>query len=130
MTAQEYNALGYPVSLHIEQPIIDRAEADVHAAYIEPIAGTTHDSEQVVKDALAALSFLLMTQRNVFVTRSGAKEKTNANSRNADAWAGLQEQANTCAMRIDILREQPWANKRAGMNDICRIYFATNFYHV
>lgn len=129
MTPQEYANKGFAVSLHIDQAIIDRAEADVRAAYITPIVGAEAAGE-VIADALANLSFMVMTQRNVFVTRSGAKEKTNANSRSVETWETLQEMAHTCAMKIAALRELPGANKTAEVHDICRIYFKTNFFYL
>lgn len=129
MTPQEYNQKGFAVSLHIDQSIIDRAENDVREAYITPILGADASGD-VVEDALANLAFMAMTQRNVFVTRSGAKEKINANSRQAEAWDTLQEMAHTCAMKIASLRELPGANAKAEVHDICRIYFKTNFFYV
>ena len=128
MTPQEYTSRGFSVSLHIDQSVIDRAEKDARAAYITPILGNGAAGE-VVDDAICNLAFMLMTQRNVFVTRSGAKEKTNLNSRTVDTWETLQEMAHTCAMKIAALREQPGANKDAKVNDICRIYFNTNFFY-
>lgn len=129
MTPQEYANKGFAVSLHIDQAIIDRAEADVRAAYVTPILGENAQGANV-DDAVANLAFMAMTQRNVFVTRSGAKEKTNVNSRTADTWDTLQEMAHTCAMKITALRMLPGANKEAEVNDICRLYFKTNFFHV
>lgn len=129
MTPQEYAAKGFAVSLHIDQSIIDRAESDVRQAYIDPIVGADAQGEAVT-DALANLAFMAMTQRNVFVTRSGAKDKTNANSRSAETWETLQEMAHTCAMKIAALRELPGAKAKAEVHDICRIYFKTNFFYV
>lgn len=129
MTPQEYANKGFAVSLHIDQSVIDRAEADVRAAYVTPIVGVNAQGE-AVNDAIANLAFMIMTQRNVFVTRSGAKEKTNANSRTVEAWETLQEMAHTCAMKIAALRELSGANKTAEVNDICRLYFKTNFFYV
>lgn len=129
MTPQEYANKGFAVSLHIDQQIIDRAEKDVRAAYVTPILGENAQGE-AVNDAIANLAFMVMTQRSVFVTRSGAKEKTNANSRTAEAWETLQEMAHTCHMKIAALRELPGANKAAEVNDICRLYFKTNFFYV
>lgn len=129
MTPQEYAAKGFAVSLHIDQSIIDRAESDVRQAYIDPIVGADAQGEAVT-DALANLAFMAMTQRNVFVTRSGAKEKTNANSRSVETWETLQEMAHTCAMKIAALRELPGAKAKAEVQDICRIYFKTNFFYV
>lgn len=129
MTPKEYNDKGFAVSLHIDQSIIDRAEADVREAYIKPILGADASGDEV-EDALANLAFMAMTQRNVFVTRSGAKEKTNVNSRTAETWETLQEMAHTCAMKIETLRALPGANNIARVHDICRIYFTTNFFYV
>lgn len=129
MTPQEYAAKGFAVSLHIDQSIIDRAESDVRQAYIDPIVGADAQGEAVT-DAMANLAFMAMTQRNVFVTRSGAKEKTNANSRSVETWETLQEMAHTCAMKIAALRGLPGAKAKAEVHDICRIYFKTNFFYV
>lgn len=128
MTPQDYANKGFPISLHIDQAVINRAEADVREAYVTPIVGT--QTGDAVADATANLAFMLMAQRNVFVTRAGAKEKTNANSRAAEAWETLQEMAHTCAMKIDALRNLPGANKTAEVHDICRIYFKTNFFYL
>lgn len=128
MTPTEYNAKGLNVSLHIEQAQIDRAERDVRDAYIKPILPNTQTPEpEAVADAVANLSFLLLLQRNIVETRSGAKIKTNANSQNAGAWDAIGEQAQTCAMKIDALRQLSGANKTAKVTDICKIYFKTNF---
>lgn len=128
MTAQEYINRGFAVSAHLEQAIIDRAEADVRAAYITPIVGEpTADEPTAVADALANLAFLAMLQRNVFATRSGAKMKQTNDSREADVFVVLREQAHTCAMKIERLRGLPNANATAKVTDICRIYYKTNF---
>lgn len=128
MTPTEYNAKGLNVSLHIEQAYIDRAERDVRSAYVTPILPNIQTPEpEAVADAVANLSFLLLLQRNLVETRSGAKLKTNANSQNAGAWDAIGEQAHTCAMKIDALRQLPGANKTAKVTDICKIYFKTNF---
>lgn len=128
MTAQEYNAKGFAVSLHIDQSIIDRAEKDIREAYINPIVGSQASGVEV-EDAIANLVFFLMTQRNIFVTRSGAKDKMVANSRSVEMWDTLQEQAHTCAMKLEALKQLPNANKDAVVSDICRLYFKTNFFY-
>lgn len=128
MTPTEYNNRGLNVSLHIEQAQIDRAEKDVRDAYIKPILPSVPTPEpEEVKDAVANLSFLLLLQRNIVETRSGAKVKTNANSQNAYAMDIIGEQSHTCAMKIDAVRELEGADKKAEVCDICKIYFKTNF---
>lgn len=130
MTPAEYIAKGFNVSAHIEQAQINRAEADVSEAYINPILpNIPTPTPDTVTDALANLSFLLLCQRNIAETRGGAKLKTTANSQNTGAWDALAEQAHTCAMYIDRLRELEGANKTAKVKDICKIYFKTNFFY-
>lgn len=128
MTAQQYLQKGFNVSMHVEQSIINRAEADVTEAYVTPIVGTiASPAPAQVTDAVLNLAFLLMLQRNVFATRSGAKTKNVNQSQEADTWKVLQDQAHTCAMKIDELRKMDGANKNAEVVDICRLYFKTNF---
>lgn len=131
MTAQEYIEKGFAVSMHTEQAIIDRAERDARLAYIVPIVGenTPEEHAGVIADALANLAFLVMLQRNVFVTRSGAKMKQTDDSRDADGLDVLQNMAHTCDMKIQALRALPGANATAKVTDICRIYFRTNFFN-
>lgn len=129
MLAQEYIDAGFPVSLHIDQPIIEKAERDVREAYILPIIGTSQECP-VVRAAVMNLSFMLMSQRNIFVTRSGAKEKMTANSRGADKWATLQEMAQTCHMKLQAVRNLEGANPKAYVQDICGIYLKTNFFYL
>lgn len=127
MTAQWYNDNGYKVSTLLAQSEIDRAEADVTAAYIAPIVGGATVDEDVKKRAVAQLASLLLLQRSVFATRAGAKIKTGYNSRESDAWEQLQQEATCCHLALQTLRLQSGVNANAVVTDICKIYFSTNF---
>lgn len=128
MTAQDLVNAGFPVSLHIDSAIITRAATDVRAAYVTPIVGTMADNATIT-DALNNLTFLLLMQRNVFATRAGGKTKSTLQSQEADTWQTLQEQAHTCHMKIEALRALEGATADAAVQDICKIYFKTNFFN-
>lgn len=132
MTVAEYIAQGFEISLHLDQSIVDRAERDVRAAYITPlypvIADETEPAE--VTDAVYNLAFLLMLQRNVFATRSGAKLKQTNDSRDAERSDVLRQCAYTCAQKLEAVRQLPGAVAGAKVTDICRIYLKTNYFNL
>lgn len=111
----------------IDDAEIARAERDVTAAYIEPIVGSAIVPQSVRENAIANLAFLLLLQRNVFLTRAGAKTKTGYNSADAGDWTRLQEAATSCDLALQTLRAQAGVNASAKVTDICKIYFKTNF---
>lgn len=129
MLANWYKSHGFEVSLLTEQATIDRAEADVKAAYLEPIVGANIDTPEAI-DALANLTFLLLLQRTIFATRAGAKIKQTAQSQEAGEWQKISQQASVCHLKLQALRESEGANKTARVFDICKIYFSTNFYTI
>ena len=65
MTAQDFIANGYKVSLQIQQGEIDRAVTDVTAAYVAKV--TTNITTDAAKAAIMQLVFILLCQRNTFV---------------------------------------------------------------
>ena len=88
MTAQDFIVNGYKVSLQISQGEIDRAVADVTAAYVDKV--TTDNTTTTAKAAIMQLAFILLCQRNTFATRAGGKLKLspqlsdNAQARQTD----------------------------------------------
>lgn len=126
MTAQEYRARGYEVSLQLEQAVIDRAEREVAAAYIAPITDKGTDNDDV-KEAVFALAYLRMTQQRFFATRSGGKTKTNDFGQDYDQWAKVAEWGAVCDMWLTKVRAIDGAKKDAQVTDICRIYYKTNW---
>lgn len=131
MTKQWYQDNGYELSSLISDKAIERAERDVTNAYITPIVGNaTGVSQEVIERAKGSLAFLLILQRTIFATRAGAKVKTGYNSQDADAWAKLQQEASSCHLAIEVLKQQPGVNQDAHVIDICKIYFKTNFFNL
>lgn len=128
MTAQEYKQAGFTeLSVLIPQSAIDRAEADVKQAYITPIVGE-EANDTATRDAVMNLTVLLLMQRTLFATRSGAKEKATPQSYTADRWDILSQASATCAMKIKALADAyNVKGTRRKVNDICGIYFRTNF---
>lgn len=124
MTKEWYRAHGFAVSANIEQEAIDAAERDIVAAYIQPILpGACKEDYEII---VANLAFLLLLQRSVKATRSGAKIKSSPNSQNAETW-DVQSYARTAHLGLKRLREVDGANRDAKVEDICAIYFRTNF---
>lgn len=127
MTKDWYITHGYKMSAAIDDAEITRAENDVTDAYITPIVGTANVPQELKEKTIGALAFLLLLQRSVFLTRGGAKIKSGYNSYDADAWAILQQEAQSCHLALETLRAQDGVNKDAEIIDICKIYFKSNF---
>lgn len=129
MTKQWYIEHGFKISNFIEDAEIERAERDVIAAYnITPIIGENNDiSEKIRNNAIGNLAYLLLMQRSTFLTRAGAKTKTGYNSADVDAWAKLQDAANSCHLALEQLKSVIPNYTESRVIDICKIYFKTNF---
>lgn len=131
MTASEYQSAGFLLSSLINQKIIDRAENDIINSYILPICPNLLSTSDLYKKAVMTLSFMLMCKRdNVFMTRSGSKEKENQFSKDSDGWNNLQNLATDCHFIIEQLKSSEGALEKPKFIDICGIYFKTNFYHI
>ena len=129
MTKEWYKAQGYHVGLEGTQEMIDRAEREVKAAYIAPILPAADFEQADVMQCLADLAFMRLLQITLFVTRSGAKEKTGQYSLNASADAKYAEQGRVAASAVDRLRAMSGANATAKVDDICQIFFKSNFFY-
>lgn len=129
MTKQWYIEHGYKMSSLIDDTEIARAERDVVDAYITPIVGGATVPSSMRENTIGTLAFLLLLQRSIFLTRGGAKTKSGFNSYDADAWAVLQQEAQSCHLAIEQLKKQA-GNPDPKFVDICKIYFKTNFISV
>lgn len=130
MTPQDYISAGYEIGLQKSQQEIDKAEADVIAAYIQPILPNYDKEDCTTRKAIMSLAFLLMLQRNIVATRGGARLKTGASSTSPSGDATLQQMAFDCDSNICAIREKTGAIKDAKVRDICRIYFVTNYFYL
>lgn len=132
MTAADYRTAGYSVALQTEQSVIDRAEADVAAAYIVPLLGTDYDTDDAaVRDCVMCLSYLLMQQRTIQATRAGGKVKNVTQSYSPTFSELLQQHAATCAFQIEKIAQAAgvaqWWKK---VSDICCICFKSNYFSI
>lgn len=128
MTKQEYQDAGFRLSLQVEQVDIDRAEREVTEAYCKPIAPDMDTTEEAYRNAVMNLAFLWLLQHSLFGTRSGAKgvQITSATTpTNADI---LRECAWDCHSALQVLRNVADTPEKIRVQDICRIYFSTNFF--
>lgn len=129
MTKEWYKSKGYYISLDGTQDMIDRAEREVKVAYVDPILPNADLNAEDVKQCLADLAYMRMLQITLFVTRSGAKEKFGDHSANASNDAKFQEQGRVSASAVDSLRAMSGAVADAKVNDICHLFFKSNFFY-
>ena len=124
MTAQEYQAAGYRVSQQVMQSEIDRAEADVTAAYIAKVAPTFSSTDADVKAAVMQLAVILLTNRHAVATRSGGKTKdTPQLSQNAYASQGDVDNADRLLRKVQTVAGLP----SKLVDDIAGIYDRNTF---
>ena len=127
ITAEYLQANGYEVSLHVKQPNIDRAEAEVVKHYFEPLAlGDIDYTAEPYKSALLSLVFLLLAKRNTAITRTGSETKLNeyALKANEEAKAQLTFEAGAAYRLVEELSEV----SEPEIVDIAGIKFKTNYF--
>lgn len=126
MNVQDYKQAGFALSQQIEQPVIDRAEADIIQAYVVPVTGNTATTDADVRDAVSNLAYLLVLQRSIAGTRAGAKTKQTAQSTDASRLDLLSQQAAVCAQKVQVYAERVGVHKPWRVcSDICGIYYKT-----
>ena len=121
MTAQDFITNGYKVSLQIQQGEIDRAVADVTAAYVDKV--TTDNTTTTAKAAIMQLAFILLCQRNTFVTRAGGKLKLSPQlSDNAQARQTDYDNADRLLRQLQAATGGIAGEIDKMVDDICMIY--------
>ena len=121
MTAQEFIANGYKVSLQISQGEIDRAVADVTAAYVAKV--TTDNTTTTAKAAIMQLAFILLCQRNTFATRAGGKLKLSPQlSDNAQARQTDYDNADRLLRQLQAATGGIAGEIDKMVDDICMVY--------
>ena len=121
MTAQEFIANGYKVSLQIQQGEIDRAVADVTAAYVAKVTNET--TTDAAKAAIMQLAFILLCQRNTFATRAGGKLKLSPQlSDNAQARQTDYDNADRLLRQLQAATGGIAGEIDKMVDDICIIY--------
>ena len=121
MTAQDFIANGYKVSLQIQQGEIDRAVADVTAAYVDKV--TTDNTTATAKAAIMQLAFILLCQRNTFATRAGGKLKLSPQlSDNAQARQTDYDNADRLLRQLQAAPGGIAGQIDKMVDDICMVY--------
>jgi hypothetical protein len=121
MTAQDFIANGYKVSLQIQQGEIDRAVADVTEAYVDKV--TTDNTTATAKAAIMQLAFILLCQRNTFATRAGGKLKLSPQlSDNAQARQTDYDNADRLLRQLQAAPGGIAGKIDKMVDDICMVY--------
>ena len=121
MTAQDFIVNGYKVSLQISQGEIDRAVADVTAAYVDKV--TTANTTTTAKAAIMQLAFILLCQRNTFATRAGGKLKLSPQlSDNAQARQTDYDNADRLLRQLQAATGGIAGKIDKMVDDICMVY--------
>ena len=121
MTAQDFIANGYKVSLQIQQGEIDRAVADVTAAYVDKV--TTDNTTATASAAIMQLAFILLCQRNTFATRAGGKLKLSPQlSDNAQARQTDYDNADRLLRQLQAATGGIAGEIDKMVDDICMVY--------
>lgn len=128
MTKQEYQEAGFRLSLQVEQADIDRAEREVTEAYCKPLAPELNTTSVAYRNAVMNLAFLWLLQHSLFGTRSGAKGVQITSASTPTSADVLRECAWDCHSALQVLRHIADTPEKIRVQDICRIYFSTNFF--
>lgn len=128
MTKEWYKQRGYHIGLEGTQELIDRAEREVKAAYVQPILPSADYDDTEVMSCVADLAYMRMLQITLFVTRAGAKEKLSTRSTTASNESKFNEQGIVAASAVDRLRQMQGAVAEAKVNDICQLFFTSNYF--
>ena len=129
LTVEKLKNLGYSVSININQNALDKAELDVLNAYFRKLyiaLPTFSDHNNVEIQCLACITFLLLSRRNVTLTRFNAVKKKNEYSESSAN--GADEYIRSAANYIKEVRKI-CDNKTARVDDICHIYCKSMFFH-
>lgn len=127
MLVDWYKHNGYEVSSLITQDKIDATEEIVKKAYLLPL-GSVENNDDVVEEAVGALTMCYLLQDNAKVTRAGAKVKTTLNSTNAygDNWTIVRKRA---VMALEQYATACGKNSLSEVNDVCDLLFKKQFFY-
>ena len=127
MLVDWYKHNGYEVSSLITQDKIDATEEVVRKAYLLPL-GSVENNDDVVEEAVGALTMCYLLQDNAKVTRAGAKVKTTLNSTNAygDQWSIVRKRA---VMALEQYATACGKQSLSEVNDVCDLLFKKQFFY-
>ena len=127
MLVDWYKHNGYEVSSLITQDKINSTEEVVKKAYLLPL-GSVENNDDVVEEAVGALTMCYLLQDNAKVTRAGAKVKTTLNSTNAysDNWSIVRKRA---VMALEQYATACGKQSLSEVNDVCDLLFKKQFFY-
>ena len=127
MLVEWYKHNGYEVSSLITQDKIDATEEVVKQAYLIPL-GSVENNDDVVEEAVGALTMCYLLQDNAKVTRAGAKVKTTLNSTNAygDQWSIVRKRAVMALEQYAVACDKQSLSE---VNDVCDLLFKKQFFY-
>ncbi len=127
MLVDWYKHNGYEVSSLITQEKINSTEEVVKKAYLAPL-GSVENNDDVVEEAVGALTMCYLLQDNAKVTRAGAKVKTTLNSTNAysDNWTIVRKRA---VMALEQYATACGKQSLSEVNDVCDLLFKKQFFY-
>lgn len=106
---------------------LQKCEDEINTSYILPFGELSEEAKIIAEKALMNLTYLLVCQRNTVATRVGGKEKTTLNSYAPSLEAKINELSKTCDLWLRELGAK--VGRYAEVNDICKIYFTTNYFY-
>lgn len=127
MTVQEYRDFGLNVSANVSAQVLTSAEVLVERSYIKPLRGVLPADDELERGALMCLAFLyVLESSNTFATRAGAKGTGITASTQASGADCLNAVAARCRSELELVASEYGADVRS-CDDVCQIYFNTNF---
>lgn len=140
MTKSEYIEAGYRLSLQVDERLLRRAETAVVAAYAERIGGTYYDENcSEWRACVMACAFVWVMQHSAIATKAGAKSVQLTSAESVSDYEVLRQAAMDAAVSVADFRakvasdyaeqgDEARPDGSGQVQDVCRIYFETNFF--
>lgn len=127
MTVQEYRDFGLNVSANVSAQVLTSAEALVERCYLKPLRGVKPTDYELEQTCIMCLAFLyVLESSNTFATRAGAKGTAITASTQASGADMLNAVAARCRSELELVASEYGADVRK-CDDVCQIYFSTNY---
>ena len=127
MNVQEYRDFGLNVSANVSAQVLTSSEALVERCYLKPLRGVLPADDELERGAVMCLAFLyVLESSNTFATRAGAKGTAITASTQASGADMLNAVAARCRSELELVASEYGADVRA-CDDVCQVYFSTNY---
>ena len=130
MTIEWYIEHGFDISAQLSAEVLKRAEDNIIKCYLLPIVdGVPNYDEDLYTEALANLTFLLLAQQNMKVTRAGAKVKETDTSDTVAPYEIAPAYYELCYKALYDLCESTGRSEFPKMQDVCRLFYKSNYFY-